>query len=119
MTHHDDAWKRDGILKAGVHLSGRWQWKYPDGHVCSIDYEANTTDLADPYLRVMYTLPSKHETFDYRVRLTTTRPQFGGLRWWFICPLIKAGKACGRRVGKLFSPPGERYFGCRHCYDLT
>jgi hypothetical protein len=22
-------------------------------------------------------------------------------------------------VGKLFSPPGERYFGCRHCHDLT
>jgi hypothetical protein len=25
----------------------------------------------------------------------------------------------GRRVGKLYLPPSARYFGCRHCYDLT
>jgi hypothetical protein len=112
-------WMREGILKVGVHLSGSWYWKFTHGHVCTINYEANTTDLADAYLRVMYTLPSKKESFDYRVRLTTTRPQFGGLRWWFICPLVQGGQACGRRVGKLFSPPGARYFGCRHCYDLT
>jgi hypothetical protein len=22
-------------------------------------------------------------------------------------------------VGKLYLPPGGRYYGCRHCYDLT
>jgi hypothetical protein len=22
-------------------------------------------------------------------------------------------------VGKLYLPPGGRYFGCRHCYNLT
>jgi hypothetical protein len=27
--------------------------------------------------------------------------------------------AAGRRVGKLYLPPGARYFGCRLCYDLT
>jgi hypothetical protein len=26
---------------------------------------------------------------------------------------------CGRRVGKLYLPPGGKYFGCRHCYNLT
>jgi len=26
---------------------------------------------------------------------------------------------CGRRVAKLYLPRGARYFGCRHCYDLT
>src|SRR5262249_13469992 len=57
--------------------------------------------------------------FDYRVGLTTTRPRFGGLRWWFICPLVVNGYPCGRRVGKLYLPPGGRYSGCRHCCDLT
>ena len=23
---------------------------------------------------------------DDKIRLTTTRPSFGGLRWWFVCP---------------------------------
>jgi hypothetical protein len=112
-------WMREGILKAGVHQSGRWQWTYTGGHQCTINYEANTTDLANAFLRVMYNLPSRQESFDYRVRLTSTRPQFGGLRWWFICPLVIDGQACCRRVGKLFLAPGGRYFGCRHCYDLT
>jgi len=29
------------------------------------------------------------------------------------------GVACNRRVGKLYLPPGGRYFGCRACYDLA
>ncbi|WP_020471188.1 hypothetical protein [Zavarzinella formosa] len=51
--------------------------------------------------------------------LQATATPFGGQRWWFTCPLIIAGIPCGRRVGKLHLPPGERYFGCRHCHLLT
>jgi hypothetical protein len=32
----------------------------------------------------------------------TTRPHLGGLRWWFVCPLIVGGCACGRRCAKLY-----------------
>jgi len=49
----------------------------------------------------------------------TTRPYFGGIRWWFICPLIVEGRACQERVRRLHLPPGGRYFGCRRCYNLT
>lgn len=51
--------------------------------------------------------------------LTSTRPHFGGLRWWFVCPLVDKGVACERRVGKLYLPRGAYYFGCRACFDLT
>lgn len=73
-------------------------------------------------LRLMYTTtrPSGEKIEnDYRVRMTYTVPNYGGRRWWFICPLSIGGKACGRRVGKLYNPPGALYFGCRHCYGLT
>ena len=63
--------------------------------------------------------PDKKETIDYRVRLATTKPRFGGVRWWFLCPLLVYGMPCGRRVGKLYMPPGGRYFGCRHCHKLN
>jgi hypothetical protein len=56
---------------------------------------------------------------DYKVSLAVTRPRFGGLRWWFLCPLIVNGRACGRRVGKLYLPPGGRHVGCRRCHRLT
>jgi hypothetical protein len=26
---------------------------------------------------------------DYKVRLVTTKPNYGGRRWWFICPLVR------------------------------
>ena len=54
------------------------------------------------------------ERMDYPVGLTTTPLPGGGLRWWFLCPLVVSGVPWGRRVGKLYMPPGGRYFGWRH-----
>ncbi len=42
---------------------------------------------------------------------------YGGLRYWFICPLLVNGVACRRRVAKLYFRGW--YFGCRHCHGLT
>jgi hypothetical protein len=83
----------------------------------------DTRDPSDPSVGLWYswvwTATKEEESASYRVGLTTTRPRFGGLRWWFVCPLVKNDVPCGRRVGKLYLPPGGRYFGCRTCYDLT
>jgi hypothetical protein len=59
-----------------------------------------------------------NEDVSIPVRLETTPTQFGGRRWWFICPLIVRGIAT-RRAAKLYLPPGAKYFGCRKCHDLT
>jgi hypothetical protein len=56
---------------------------------------------------------------DYKVQLVTTPCHLGGVRWWFICPLSRNGVPCGRRVGTLYLSPGGKYYGCRHCYDLS
>ena len=42
----------------------------------------------------------------------TVRPPLGGKRFWFQC-------GCGRRVGRLYLPRGQRAFRCRHCHSLT
>jgi hypothetical protein len=114
-------WMREDILKSGVHHIGSWVW-YSDASLreknSEIGYEVNTLDHP-PWLRLTYTFTASKHDIDYRIRLVTTRPRFGGLRWWFICPLGVDSRACGRRVGKLYLPPGGRYFGCRHCYNLT
>lgn len=59
------------------------------------------------------------ENVELPIRLETTPLHFGGRRWWGICPLVVKRQACDRRVGKLYLPPGGRYFGCRRCYRLT
>jgi hypothetical protein len=56
---------------------------------------------------------------DYKVRLETTRPNFGGLRLWFICPLVRRDAGSPRPVAKLYLPPGATYFGSREGYGLT
>ena len=109
-------WMREGILVNDTQRWGGWQWTYTSGHKNSISYRVNTQAAAGQ-LRLLYTTTvsgTKHE-MDYQVQLQTTPCNYGGVRWWFTCPL----SGCGRRVGKLYLPPGGRYFGCRRCYQLT
>lgn len=116
-------WMREGILKAGVERNGSWRWTYRSGNSFSVSYEVQTLDLDNSRVRLFYSWTwngqSEPQSADYPVALTTTRLRFGGLRWWFICPLIVNGQECNRRVGKLYLPARARYFGCRHCHDLT
>jgi len=69
-----------------------------------------------------YTQTQRHngekESLDYPVSLTATPCRYGGRRRWFVCPLVKNGTYCNRRVLKLYLG-GGKYFGCRHCYNLT
>jgi len=44
---------------------------------------------------------------------------FGGWQYWFICQLNRNGAAYRKRIAKIYLPPGGKYFGCRHCYNLT
>jgi hypothetical protein len=116
-------WTREGILRQRAHCRGSWRWTYQSGRSCSIVYEVATFDPARPVVRLSYTLThgatGQQESLDYDVDLTTTRPRFGGLRWWFVCPLIVNGEHCERRAGKLYLPPGARNFGCLRCHRLT
>jgi hypothetical protein len=62
---------------------------------------------------------NSHQTGKYSVEIATTCPPFGGVRYWFRCPLGNNSVACGRLVGRLYLPPGQAVFGCRLCYGLT
>src|SRR5581483_1745659 len=91
---------------------GRWEVTN------SVGYETDA-GADPPRARLDYRLTDSAEQLAYAVPLATTRPPRGGPRWWFRCPLAVDGQRCGRRVRKLYLPPGGRYFGCRHCYGLT
>ena len=83
----------------------------------TIGYEANLTNVENGWLRLHYR--RNEQAVDYKVRLVTTRPNFGGLRWWFICPLVRRDGGQPHRVAKLCLPPGATYFGSREGYGLT
>lgn len=101
--------------------SGWLNWSRNGEKTGSIGFTVSTLE-GDEYIRLFYTHTS-HSTdekteLDYKIRLESTTCNFGGKRWWFKCPLVKNGHLCGRRVGVLYLG-GGKYFGCRHCYDLT
>src|SRR5260370_16027120 len=114
-------WARAGILAAGVRTSGRWGWSDATAGetAFAIGYEAYTLDAAAPWLRLRYAFTGAGTEADYRVRLTATRPQFGGRRWWVVCPLGVNGVPFRRRVGKLYPPPGGRWFRYPHVLPRT
>ena len=59
----------------------------------------------------------EQKQFGYCVDLVTTPCRYGGLRFWFRCPLLVNGQPCGKRVAKLYKV--GNYFGCRDCHNLT
>ena len=127
-TTVEDSWAistdrltRDKVLQPSGYGSGTITWRnnFTEEEVCSIGFEANTWDPQRPWLRLHYTKTRTGEKIDYKVSLTSALTPWGATRWWFLCPLIRGDSPCGRRVGKLYLPPGARYYGCRHCYDLT
>jgi len=113
------ALRRRRAIVTGAWSSGTWGWKYDweDQSHATIGYEANLCSPEDAWLRLHYS--ANGERVDYRVRLVSTKPAFGGVRWWFTCPLVRHDGGSPRRVAKLHLPPGRKYFGSREGYGLT
>ncbi len=104
---------RDGNIRPGKWCWGTLTWRrVPSGdEIGSIGYQANLIDLDDAWMRLQYQLNG--ESKDYRIVLESTRPNYGGRRWWFRCPVT------GRRVAKLHSPPGGDIFASRRAFGLA
>jgi len=101
---------RKGYLQDGY--SGGIRWLQGDRETGSIGYF-----VAGGAFHLRYTITKVD--YAYAVALARTPAPLGGERVWFVCPLVVNGKSCGRRVVKLYLPPGGRYFGCRYCHGLS
>ena len=117
------ALKRDGLIVPDAHTAGSLVWKVRGEVRSSVNYTlrplGDGTRLLLTLDYVFNTGPHTGERVTEPIVLTSTTPNYGGRRWWFICPLTVNGRACGRRVGKLYLPGGAKWHGCRHCYDLA
>ena len=112
-----------GVFKPAVGwASGGVEWKNAAGEVTS-SLSYSFSQQPSPRLTLFYTITRREkqekQDFRYDVELVTSPCRYGGLRYWFICPLVKNGYPCRRRVTKLYLPGGGTYYGCRYCYNLT
>jgi hypothetical protein len=96
--------------------AGTFTWTWSGGNKSSIGYRVTWGD--QPIVTLHYCWRDS-ENVKIPIRLQTTPTNFTGKRWWFTCPLIVDEVSCKRRVGKVYLPPGSKYFGCRQCHNLT
>lgn len=73
-------------------------------------HESSITYIVQPSQGVRLVYQSKGLDYDYLVRVVTTAPNYGGKRYWWLCP------SCSRRVRILY---GGSHFLCRKCKNLT
>ena len=101
---------RDFRERIYPHSSGTITWIWAGGNKSSVGYRVTWGE--EPTITLHYGWRDS-EDVEIPIHVETTPTQFGGERRWFICPLIVGGVACNRRAGKVYLPPGARYFGCR------
>ena len=116
LTLDIDQLRRERLIMPGVHREGviTFHSAQTGEADAAIGYEVSILDRQGAWLRLQYCI--SQVKVDYRIALTISVP---GRRWWFICPLSIEGRACGRRVGRLYLQPAGDLFGCRQCCDLT
>jgi hypothetical protein len=102
-----------GRLPRGAVVGGTVTFRGGRWGELAVEVRGDTTDPAAPYLELTHdTRNGPAQRITYRVRLATTRPRYGGERWWFVCP------ATGGRAFKLYLPNGGRRFLSRAGYRL-
>lgn len=79
-----------------------------DGQIFSIEIEVQHDFISLAY--------KGENTTTYRIGLTTTPCNYGGVRYWFLCPIKKSGGTCERRTSVLYGGP---IFSCRKCLGLS
>ncbi len=103
---------RQRNVRPGEHISGTLTWTMTRSgkKVGELGYEARLTYDGARWVRLHYLVNSV--PMDYTVYLRSTPCNFGGVRWWWVCPLT------GATVAKLYLPPGAKTFAARDAYRL-
>lgn len=89
--------------------TGSIRWKRGEREEGSIGYTVQGSEG----VRLNYTVSKgtpQEQAHNYLIRVTATSPNYGGVRFWWLCP------ACSRRCGTLY---GSGRYLCRQCHGLT
>lgn len=112
LTLDLDKLLRDGAIIPGKIVEGNLTWRrtYDGTQVGSVGYNAVMDDHLDARILLHYSWNDQPQ--QVHIPLITTTPHFGGIRWWFECPIS------GDRASRLHSPPGYPGFASRKALGL-
>jgi hypothetical protein len=111
-----DALRRDDLIRLGVRGGCVIRFSHPYRDL-EVECETHIGGPWNDWVRLKYEMidywTGEPLKIDDKVYLAATRPHFGGLRWWFVCPQLNT------RVRKLYLPLGGRHFWSRRAYELA
>jgi hypothetical protein len=104
-----------------AYTAGNIYWADAMGYKKDVLFEIN---LSDKFFKLKYKVRpfgsgEEYQEIEEKYKITSTPCNYGGKRYWFICPMTSNGKHCGKRVANLYIGSGSNYFACRHCYNMT
>ena len=107
---------RRGWVKAGRAGTGSQTWSCRGERIASVSHRYDLSDPDQAEMTLFYTRTPRDgppEKVEQQIRLVYTNPNYGGRRWWMLCPFS------GRRVGKLHLPPAGNRFASRLKWRLA
>jgi hypothetical protein len=102
---------RNNALISGETTSGLWRWRAKRGDMTDAVGYAARLAADEGWLRLFYA--GREEVIERAIQLRTSVPNYGGLRWWFVCPVT------GNWTMKLHLPPGGSQWVSREGGGLT
>jgi len=107
-------WLTKGLYKTHTNRNTVMTW----GNSSSKSYFKLEIDIHKKNcMKFMYSIQDHHskreKKYQYKVKLLETPCNFGGVRYWFECPVCRKNK----RVAVLYL--NEDKIGCRECQNLT
>jgi hypothetical protein len=106
----DLAWMlREGLAKPGANVAGHLTWSSWHRPIMQLEYKALMATQGSERLEISGREVQAHQV----VKLSYTTPNFGGKRWWMLCPYR------GSLANKLYLPPGGDQFASRQVHRLS
>lgn len=102
--------------RSGPKGAGTLEWLKHGELIASMGVAWDLTDPDNAHVTLTFTREGPdglNKEVRQRIRLVCTVPNYGGRRWWMICP------RSGCRVAKLHLPPGASEFASRKEWDLS
>jgi hypothetical protein len=99
------------IARPGDTSSGLWRRHDKRGDAMGVVGYVAHLYADEGWLRLFYAARGK--VIDRVIQLRTSRPNYGGLRWWFVCPVT------GKWTTKLYLLPGGSVWVSREGGGLT
>ena len=97
-----------------------WASTGSEGDVASVRVRVTSRTTTEIALKLTYAVVQDREPHEVEETVHVVNAgEAGRGRWWFKCPAQVDGEPCSRRAAILYLPPGQEYFACRHCHELS